>query len=121
MFRKRKNTKGQAKTEARRVSKSDRKRTILVKRMLAIYLYEHEGLSIIEVAKKTDIRSITVQDITTKVKFRAENLRISLLNITNFQDQNANTERNKKLTKQEKNKLYNYVISSRENWNKKIV
>ena len=84
MLRKRKNTKGQAKTKARRVSKLDRKRTILVKRMLAIYLYKHEGLSIREVTKKTDIRSIIVQNITTKVKFRVENLRISLLNITNF-------------------------------------
>ena len=46
MPRKRKNTKGQAKTEARRVSKSDRKRTIPAKRMLAIYPYEHEGLSV---------------------------------------------------------------------------
>ena len=84
MLRKRKNTKGQAKTEARQVSKSDRKRTISVKRMLAIYLYKHEGLSIKEVVKKIDIRPITVQNITTKVKFRVENLRISLLNIINF-------------------------------------
>ena len=78
MLRKRKNTKDQIKTEARQVSKSDRKRTISVKRMLAIYLYKHEDLSIKEVAKKTDIRSIIVQNITTKVKFKAENLRISL-------------------------------------------
>ena len=89
--------------------------------MLAIYLYKHKGLSIREVAKKTDIRSIIVQNITTKIKFKAENLRISLLDITNFQNQNANIERNKKFTKQEKNELYNYVISSRENQDKKIV
>ena len=60
MLRKRKNTKGQIKTKARRVSKSDRKRTILVKRMLATYLYKHEGLLIKEVAKKTNIRPIIV-------------------------------------------------------------
>ena len=61
------------------------------------------------------------KNITTKVKFKVENLRIFLLNITNFQNQNANTERNKKLTKQEKNELCDYVISSRENQNKKVV
>ncbi len=121
MLRKRKNTKGQAKTEARRVSKSGRKRTIPAKRMLATYLYEHEGLSVREVAKKTDIRPTTVQDITTKAKSRAENLRIPLLDITNFQDQNANTGRNKKLTKQEEDELCDYVISSRENRDKEAV
>ena len=86
MPRKRKNTKGQAKTEARRVSKSGRKRTTPAKRMLATYLHEHEGLSVKEVAKKTDIRPFTVHDIAIKAKFRAENLRIPLLNITNFQN-----------------------------------
>ena len=86
MLRKRKNTKGQIKTKAQQVSKSGRKRTISVKRMLAIYLYKHEDLSVRKVAKKTNIRPIIVQNITTKVKFRVENLRISLLDITNFQD-----------------------------------
>ena len=84
MLRKRKNTKDQIKTEVQQVSKSDRKRTISVKRMLAIYLYKHEDLLIKKVAKKTDIRSIIVQNITTKVKLKIENLRIFLLNITNF-------------------------------------
>lgn len=86
MLRKRKNTKGQVKTEARRVSKSGRTRTTSVKRMLTTYLHEREGLSIKEVAKKTDIRPSIVHDIAVKAKFRVEKLRIFLLNITNFQD-----------------------------------
>ena len=40
---KHKNTKGQTKTEASRVSKSGRKRVDSFKRMLIIFLYECEG------------------------------------------------------------------------------
>ena len=89
--------------------------------MLATYLHECEGQLIKEVAKKTDIKPSTVHNIATEAKLRAENLHTSLLDIANFQDQNGNTGRHKKLTKEKEDEICDYVISSRDNRDKEAV
>lgn len=114
-------SKSQVKTQARHVSKSERKSYTSAKRMLSIFLYECEGQTKKKIAKKTDVTSTAVQRIAFKAKFRVNELRISLLDIINFQNHNENVDRFKKLTKKKKNEICDYVISSRNNRDKKIL
>lgn len=107
-------SKGQARTQARRVSKSGRKSYTSVKRMLLTFLYECEGQTKKKVAKKIDVTSAAVQRIAFKAKFRVNELRIPLLDIINFQDHNENVDRLKKLTKEKEDEICDYVISSQD-------
>lgn len=113
-------SKSQAKTQTRRVSKLERKSYTWVKRMLSTFLYECEDQTKKKIAKKTDVTSTAVQQIVFKTKFKVNELRISLLNIINFQNHNENVDRLKKLTKKKKNEICDYMISSRNSRDKKI-
>ena len=114
-------TKGRAKTEARGVSKSGKNRIGSPERMLATALYMTEGYTKQQTAERTGIKPYTVQRIAARARDRADNLRIPLLDRTNFQDRNENTGASKKLTKEEEDELCDYVISSRENRDKEAI
>ena len=111
-------TKGRSKTEERKVSKSGRKRIEPAKRMLATYLYVEQGKSKREVSKELDILPSTVGRIANRATDRATDLRIPLLNISNFQDRNEHVGAPKKLTKEEEDEICDYVVKSRDNRDK---
>ena len=113
--------KGRIKIEARKVSKSSRKRIDFPERMLATALYLIEEYTKQQTAERTELKPFIVQRIAARARNRADDLRISLLDRINFQNRNENIKAFKKLIKEKKDELCDYVISSRENRDKETI
>ena len=79
-------TKGTAKTEASRVSKSDRQQIHPTIRSAATILSEISGNSLLSIGKSLDLKPNTVHYIVKNAKKKAEDNNRKLLDERNFED-----------------------------------
>ncbi len=79
-------TKGTAKTEASRVSKSDRQQIHPAIRSAATILSEISGNSLLSIGKSLDLKPNTVHYIVKDAKKKAEDNNRKLLDQRNFED-----------------------------------
>ncbi len=86
MSHKKRFTKGTAKTEASRVSKSDRQQIPPTIRSAATVLSEISGNSLLSIGKSLDLKPNTVHRIVKDAKKKAENNNRKLLDQRNFED-----------------------------------
>jgi len=110
-------TKGTAKTEASRVSKSGRQQIPPAIRSAATALSEISGNSLLSIGKSLDLKPNTVHRIVKDAKKKAEDNNQKLLDQRNFEDA-SRSDRPYALFVEKVNSLCDYVVETRENRNK---